>query len=72
MRALAILCVLGATAPLAGQAPPPASPATRVARALDPRVLRAHLDFLADDALEGRAPGTRGGATAARYTAAQF
>jgi Zn-dependent M28 family amino/carboxypeptidase len=72
MRALAILCVLGATAPLAGQAPPPASPATRVARALDPRVLRAHLDFLADDALEGRAPGTRGGATAARYIAAQF
>jgi Zn-dependent M28 family amino/carboxypeptidase len=72
MRPLALLCVLGATAPLAGQAPPPASPATRVARALDPRVLRAHLEFLADDALEGRAPGTRGGATAARYIAAQF
>ncbi|HET6576780.1 MAG TPA: M20/M25/M40 family metallo-hydrolase [Gemmatimonadales bacterium] len=72
MRPLALLFILGATAPLAGQAPPPVSPATRVARALDPRVLRAHLDFLADDALEGRAPGTRGGATAARYIAAQF
>jgi hypothetical protein len=38
--------------------------AGRVARAVDPRVLRAHLEFLADDALEGRAPGTRGGRTA--------
>jgi len=33
---------------------------------------RAHLRFLADDALEGRAPGTRGGDLAARYIAAQF
>jgi len=35
-------------------------------------VLRAHLEFLADDALEGRATATRGGALAARYIAAQF
>jgi Zn-dependent M28 family amino/carboxypeptidase len=48
------------------------SQATRVARALDARVLRAHLEFLADDALEGRAPGTRGGKTAAKYIATQF
>jgi Zn-dependent M28 family amino/carboxypeptidase len=48
------------------------SPGTRVARAVDPKVLRAHLEFLADDALEGRAPGTRGGETAAKYIAAQF
>src|SRR6476660_4948276 len=48
------------------------SQATRVARTLDARVLRAHLEFLADDALEGRAPGTRGGATAAKYIATQF
>ncbi|HEV7364919.1 MAG TPA: M28 family peptidase [Gemmatimonadales bacterium] len=46
--------------------------ATRVARAVDPRVLRAHLEFLADDALEGRRPGTRGGELAAKYIAAQF
>jgi Zn-dependent M28 family amino/carboxypeptidase len=48
------------------------SPASRVARAVDPRVFRSHLEFLADDALEGRAPGTRGGATAAKYIATQF
>jgi Zn-dependent M28 family amino/carboxypeptidase len=45
---------------------------SRVARALDTMVLRAHLEFLADDALEGRRPGTRGGELAAKYIAAQF
>ncbi|HET7469566.1 MAG TPA: M28 family peptidase [Gemmatimonadales bacterium] len=35
-------------------------------------MLRAHLAFLADDALEGRAPGTRGGEIAAKYIATQF
>ena len=34
--------------------------------------MRAHLRYLADDLLEGRAPGTRGGQLAARYIAAQF
>ncbi len=46
--------------------------ATRLARAVNPAVYRAHLQFLADDALEGRAPATRGGALAARYIASQF
>jgi Zn-dependent M28 family amino/carboxypeptidase len=50
----------------------PASPATRVARAVDASVVRAHLEFLADDALEGRKPGTRGGDLAAKYIATQF
>jgi Zn-dependent M28 family amino/carboxypeptidase len=49
-----------------------AAPAARVARALSGDVMRAHLEFLADDALEGRAPGTRGGLIAAKYVAAQF
>jgi len=48
------------------------SAATRAARSVDGRVLRAHLEFLADDALEGRRPGTRGGVLAAKYIAAQF
>ena len=43
-----------------------------MAQAVDSNVLRAHLDFLADDALEGRRPGTRGGELAAKYIAAQF
>jgi Zn-dependent M28 family amino/carboxypeptidase len=51
---------------------PTVSAGTRVARAVQPRVLQAHLEFLASDALEGRAPGTRGGEAAARYIAAQF
>jgi len=71
MRPLVLLGLLAAV-PLAAQAPPAPSAASRVARALDPRVLRSHLEFLADDALEGRAPGTRGDATAARYIASQF
>ncbi len=54
------------------QTTPPASHAARVARAADPRVLKAHLEFLADDALEGRATGTRGGLLARKYIGAQF
>lgn len=34
--------------------------------------LDAHLRYLSDDLMEGRAPGTRGGELAARYIAAQF
>jgi len=34
--------------------------------------LAAHIKFLADDLLEGRAPSTRGGDLAAKYIAAQF
>lgn len=34
--------------------------------------IRAHLAFLADDMLEGRAPGSRGGTIAARYIASQL
>jgi len=56
----------------AAQTTPPASRAARVARAVDPRVMKAHLEFLADDALEGRATGTRGGLLARKYIGAQF
>jgi Zn-dependent M28 family amino/carboxypeptidase len=48
------------------------SPAGRAAAAVSADVLRGHLEFLADDALEGRAPGTRGGELAQKYIAAQF
>jgi Zn-dependent M28 family amino/carboxypeptidase len=72
MRPLMLaLCLACLTSSLPAQTTSP-SPASRVARALDARVLRAHLEFLADDVLEGRAPGTRGGKTAAKYIAAQF
>jgi Zn-dependent M28 family amino/carboxypeptidase len=72
MRSLTFaLCLAGLPASLAAQTSGP-SQATQVTRALDARVLRAHLEFLADDALEGRAPGTRGGEIAAKYIATQF
>lgn len=40
--------------------------------AIRPAALRAHVRFLADDSLEGRAAGSRGHETAARYVAAQL
>ncbi len=48
------------------------TPATRVTRALSADVYRAHLEYLSDDLLEGRAPATRGGELAAKYIATQF
>jgi Zn-dependent M28 family amino/carboxypeptidase len=65
---LPLVCA-AAAGPLGGQQ---TAPAARVARSVDPKVMRAHLEFLADDALEGRRPGTRGGELAAKYIAAQF
>jgi Zn-dependent M28 family amino/carboxypeptidase len=44
----------------------------KAARAVSADVIRAHIDFLASDALEGRGAGTRGGDLAARYIAAQY
>ena len=35
-------------------------------------VLKAHIKFLADDLLEGRGPGTKGGELAAKYIASQL
>jgi Zn-dependent M28 family amino/carboxypeptidase len=54
------------------QKPAQPSPAARVAAAVSADVLRGHLEFLADDALEGRAPGTRGGELAQKYISSQF
>jgi Zn-dependent M28 family amino/carboxypeptidase len=49
--------------------PPEAAAAMR---RIDAERIRAHVKFLADDLLEGRAPGTRGGELAAKYIEAQF
>jgi len=63
----------GASSTLAAQqTTTSASAAARTARAVSPHVLRSHAEFLADDAVEGRRPGTRGGELAAKYIAAQF
>lgn len=71
MRA-SLLSTLALTIALSPASAQVLTPATRVARAVSPVVYRAHLGFLADDALEGRAPATRGGDLAAKYIAAQF
>ena len=42
------------------------------AQPIDPHAIAAHMRFLADDALEGREPGTRGFEVAAEYVRAQF
>ncbi len=48
-------------------------PAVKAAEAaIDAEKIRAHVKFLADDLLEGRAPGLRGGDLAATYIATQF
>src|SRR5256714_3284414 len=56
-------------APLWGQRPAPAPPSLPP---VSGAAMDAHIRYLADDLLEGRAPGTRGGRLAARYIAAQF
>src|SRR5688572_8954490 len=72
-----ILCALaatGATAPTAeaGGIDSFAEFAWREPSRDDIEWVRAHVRFLADDLLEGRAPGTRGGEVAARYLASQL
>jgi Zn-dependent M28 family amino/carboxypeptidase len=47
-------------------------PARQAAASIDPEKIRAHVRFLADDLLEGRGPGTRGGDIAAQYIGTQF
>jgi Zn-dependent M28 family amino/carboxypeptidase len=48
-------------------------PAVKKAEAsIDAEKIRAHVRFLADDLLEGRYPGLRGGELAAKYIATQF
>jgi Zn-dependent M28 family amino/carboxypeptidase len=70
------LCVLAAIGLVSGgrvlraqTAPRAVSIAVDRIRAAD---VAAHIKFLADDLLEGRAPTTRGGDLAAQYIAAQF
>lgn len=75
MRIVCILLLAGAAA--CGRATAPSSPPAPAAPsaalpAVSTAAMDAHLKYLADDLLEGRAPATRGGALAANYIAAQF
>ena len=66
------LCLVLILLPGAATAQGSAAAGAAVARALSPTAYMAHIRYLSDDALEGRAPGTRGGDLAAKYIAAQF
>jgi len=73
---LCLLALLEVPAEAAAQrARPEAGPPDRLApglAAITPQLIEAPLRLLADDLMEGRAPGTRGGDLAARYLASQF
>ena len=60
---LTALALLGVTAPL---------PTPTPEQALAARTVQAHVEFLADDRLEGRDTGSRGHEIAANYVASQF
>lgn len=71
----AALLLAAASAPASAQDVPELEQARAVLdgpRGIQAARVKAHLAFLADDLLEGRAPGTRGGRTAARYIATQL
>ncbi|MGA1982316.1 MAG: M28 family peptidase [Acidobacteriaceae bacterium] len=73
--ALIFAVTLVAAPILAQRAAPPVTipPAVKAAEAsIDAERIRAHDAFLADDLLEGRGPGVRGGDLAAKYIATQF
>src|SRR5579863_10145022 len=57
------VCAVAQAAPSAPQA---------AMNAIRPEAIRAHMRFLSDSLLQGRAPGTQGYEIAARYVAAQL
>ena len=74
---LVAVAALSFSAAVAQQASVPEIPgvpevARQAAASIDSEKIRAHVRFLADDLLEGRGPGTRGGDLAAKYIGTQF
>jgi Zn-dependent M28 family amino/carboxypeptidase len=65
--------VTGPPAPGSQNQPGAAQPTIQVVeQRIDPEKIRDYVKVLADDAMEGRYPGTRGGDMAAAYVAKQF
>jgi len=70
-----IFALLGVILPFAlshAQSAPSDFPPQEFLQQIRPEALRAHMEFLADDLLEGRGTGTRGFQLAANYVRAQF
>jgi Zn-dependent M28 family amino/carboxypeptidase len=58
--------------PKPGENKPPPDTIQKYEAMIDPEAIRGHVKFLADDDMEGRYPGLRGGNLAAKYIASQF
>lgn len=69
---IAVVALWTAAAPMAAQTMPDTLALQRALAIPTASQLAAHIRFLADDFLEGRAPGSRGAEIAARYIRAQF
>lgn len=74
MNRLALVFALLLALPISARAQNPSQTTLTppAARTISAAGIRAHLAFLADDLLQGRAPGTAGGRLAARYIASQL
>jgi Zn-dependent M28 family amino/carboxypeptidase len=70
----AVAIFVSTIVPVIAKAQAPAIPAAAKAAedSISAERIRAHVKFLADDLLEGRGPGVRGGDLAAKYIATQF
>jgi Zn-dependent M28 family amino/carboxypeptidase len=66
------IAVALALAPISLLAQAPPSVLKTAEASIDPANIRAHVQYLSDDLLEGRYPGLRGGELAAKYIATQF
>lgn len=66
-----LLCLL-LSFPVYGQDPPDRAIIDSATKTIRPEQIRAHIRFLADTLLQGRAPGTPGYDIAARYVATQL
>lgn len=72
MKTNSFLLAIAAVFSLTINALPQSAGGKDMTNLFDQNTMRAHIKFLADDMLEGRAPGSRGGELAARYIAAQL
>jgi Zn-dependent M28 family amino/carboxypeptidase len=70
--AVAVLFGVGAGRVVEAQGPTLPAAVKAAENSIDAEKIRAHVKFLADDLLEGRGPGVRGGDLAAKYIATQF
>jgi hypothetical protein len=71
-RIFVILCLVLLFSFASAQTSSSSFPPEELLREIRPEAIRAHMEFLADDLLEGRGTGTRGFQLAANYVRAQF